>query len=209
MVFKCDARTKYSLSSFVTDGASEVRLTNDERRQLLTMFDVKSQRQTGIMLLLCSAFAFVIGIVFIAFSNLENFAFGILLSNLLPGIVLLVLGIFMISSAPDMEKCVIKAYEFTITEMKHIYCDKALKYEDDYIMEYISEVTAEEAVSKYGITKPIVGDSIFYLHLKLNENWVEPKNKESFGPIRYGIKIGDKVRCAVLEYGEYCYVSLY
>ena len=45
--------------------------------------------------------------------------------------------------------------------------------------------------------------------LSFGGNNVALLNAESFNAIRLGISVGDKVRCAVLESGKYCYISIF
>ncbi len=206
--FKCDGRTSYMISSFVPKDASEIRLTNDERKHLLTIFNFRQQVYTGYFLLIGAFFAFIAGFVFWGISNITENVFGALLCFLTPAIVLLVVGIYLITTAPNIEKVVIKAYELTVTDMHHKYY--VYTSEDDpkyYETEALKEITHDDA-AKYGPHRT-EGDKRYYLFLQLNGKWVEIVNSESYTPIRYGIKIGDKVRCAVLECGEYCYISLY
>ena len=207
--FKSDAKTKHPLRRIVTEETMEIRLTNEERNHLLTIFNFKGQSKLGVMLLALAFFAFVMGIITcgITAKETEN-TFGVIAGSFMPSIVLLLVGIYVLYTAPNLEKSILKAYEFTVTDIMHRYYVKTS--EDDpqyYEEEKFTEITKTDA-AKYDPVRKDVGKR-YYLFLQLDGKWVMLKNNESYSPIRFGIKIGDKVRCAVLECGEYCYISLY
>ena len=206
-IFLCDGKTKYSTSSFLSKGAVEARLTNDERKQLLTIFKIKNQRNLSIPMLLIGIILIVIGLVSFCVSRELISRLSAFTAFIIPGGILVALGIYNNVTSPDINKIILKAYEFTITDMKKMYfLDPDPEATVYYETEPLAEVTHKDA-DKYSTTDKEKAE--YFLCLKLGEKWVQPRNAESFSPVRFGIKIGDKVRCAVLEYGPYCYITLY
>ncbi len=205
--FISDGETRYKLSDFITKNANEVKLTNDERKQLLTIFNPKKRVHSGILLLAIAFFTLIMGITFCAIMRVIESLLGTVVC-LLPSIILFIAGIYMISTAPNIEKSVIKAYEFTVENMKHMYLVRVTRHSKYYQTEDLTYITLQTAV-RYGLGGKVGAVNKYFLYLQLDGKWVEIANAESYSPIRFGIKIGDKVRCAVLEYGKYCYISLY
>lgn len=205
--FRCDGRTRYKLSSFITENAVEIKLTNDERKQLLAVYNPQKQVQTGIMLLVMAIFAFVMGIIFCAVAKVIQSLIGTVIC-LLPCIILLIAGIYQLSTAPNIEKSIIRAYEFTVTDIKHRYYLRSSSYSNHSQIETVMRITQKDA-EKYNSSHRDFGNKKYILYLQLDGKWVQVDSAEGFASIRFGIKTGDKVRCAVLEYGKYCYISLY
>ena len=205
---KSDARTKHPLNSIVSENTKEVRLTNEERKHLLTLFDIRTQAKLGVMLYALAFFAFFMGIVFLAMSGGVENIFARIFVCFLPFMGLLAVAIYVSYTAPKIEKCVLKAYELTVTDIMHRYYVQTP--EDDpqcYEEEKFTEITRADA-AKYDPFRKEAGRR-YYLFLQLDGKWVMLKNNESYSPVRFGIKIGDKVRCAVLECGDICYFTLY
>ena len=205
--FISDGKKRYKLSSFMSKKLNEVKLTNDERRYLLTIFSPKERIRNGVMLLAAAFCTFFMGIVFCAVAKVIESAWGTIVC-LLPSIILLTTGIYMISAAPNIEKSVIKAYEFTVENMKHIYLVRSTKYDTYYRIEDITSISVKEA-DRYGLGGTVRGERRYCLYLNFDGKWLELLNTESYAPVRQGIRVGDKIRCAVLECGKYCYISLY
>ena len=206
--FKCNGKTKYPLNSFITKDTKEARLTNEERRQLLTIFNFRNQASTGGILIGIAFIAFIAGIAMFGIMDIKENIIGNIACFILPAIVLLIAGIYILRTAPKAENCIIKAYEMTVTDMKHKYYVYTSEDEPNYEAETLKEITQADA-AKYGPFRTDDSAKKYFLFLELDGKWVELQNRESFTPIRFGIKVGDKVRCAVLECGEYCYISLF
>ena len=45
--------------------------------------------------------------------------------------------------------------------------------------------------------------------LVCGNNQIKLANSESYGAIRYGLNVGDIIKCAVLESGRYCFITVY
>lgn len=205
--FRCDGRTRYKRSSFITENAVEIKLTNDERKQLLAVYNPKKQVQTGIMLLIIAFFTFILSIIFCVAAEVIQSLIGTLIC-LIPTIILLIAGIYPISTAPNMEKSIIRAYEFTVTDIMHRYYLRSSSYSNHSQIETVMRITQKDA-EKYNSAHRDFGNRKYILYLQLDGKWVQVDNDEGFAAIRFGITTGDKVRCAVLECGKYCYISLY
>lgn len=167
--FKGDGKTRYKLSDFITENTTEIKLTNDERKHLLAIFDPKKQVHTDVLLLAAAFFTFIMGIIFCAVMKVIESLIGTIIC-VLPSIILLIAGIYMISTAPNIEKSIIKAYAFNVTDIMHKY----LAYRSSnggahYHIKYITKITHEDA-AKYGSFR-VTGAEPHYLYLQLGEKW--------------------------------------
>lgn len=206
IIFIGDGKTKYKLSDFNTKNAVEIKLSNDDRKSLLAIFNPKNRRNLGFTLLGIALFIFFVAIIFCVATDIKS-VLGALVCQL-PSIILLAAGIYILSTTPNIKKSTIKAYEFTITDMMYRfkiggnmsglsrYYTKIIMIKPNEVLLYKPKYAAETREHRV-------------LYLRLDENWVMLKKEESYNVIRFGIKTGDKVRCAVLECGKYCYISLY
>lgn len=205
--FKADAQTRYKLSAFNTTNATEIKLTNDERKRILAMFSPEKRIRTGIAVLVVAFFTFCIGVAFCAAISTLKSVIGIIIC-LLPGAFLLGVGIYTIVTAPNIEKSAVRAYELPIEKLKQKYMVSASRYDVNYCVNDLTSITFQEA-AKYGLSDSYRSYKRYYLYFQLDGQWLENASPENYIPFRLGIKVGDKARFAVLECGNYCYIVMY
>lgn len=112
-------------------------------------------------------------------------------------------GIYGAAAAPNIQNCRLNAYEFTVdgifTSTPSYHRNPALPTICRLIS--ISAKDSERYFSDENLTTKVL--------LYFGGNTVKLMNRESFSALRNGIGVGDKIRCAVLEYGKYCCISIF
>lgn len=207
-----DGKTRIQLSSFNTKQGKQIRLTNDERKALLRQFDNRKKRKSSWITIASGVCIAAFGAIFSVFISMmsNTSSVGILaLCLAIPGIFVIIYGIHGVVTCPNIEKSVLNAYEFTVDA---IYCITSIHYGKD--MAYRGAVPVKRLISisarESAQFMPRSDDmSVPTLVLSFGGNNVGLLNPESFNAIRLGISVGDKVRCAVLENGKYCYISVF
>lgn len=204
-----DGKTRIKLADFNTKQGTPIRLTNDERKALLNQFNPKRKLKrawitvaTGIFI---AAFGAIFGVIITSFQRVQG---GGIVSLCLAalGIPIVIFGAYEISTCPNMEKCNLNAYEFPVEEIEALIFNS---YQSAYsgnrfVLQSLVSVSAAES-SQYAPSE----NHYPRLILTFAGNRVELCNPESYNAFRAGIAVGDKVRCAVLEMGKYCYISVF
>ena len=205
-----DGKTRIKLGNFNTKQGTQIRITNDERRALLNQFNPKRKLRrswitiaTGVGV---AAFGAIFGVIITSFQRVQgNGIVSLCLAAL--GIPLVIYGVYGISTCPNMEKCNLNAYEFTVEAIETIIINyHQSAYSDNrFVLHSLISVSAAES-SQY---MPSGENHYPRLILTFGGNRVELCNPESFNVFRSAIAVGDKVRCAVLETEKYCYISVF
>ncbi len=207
-----NGKTRIRRSCFNTKQGKQIRLTNDERKALLAQFDNREKRKSSWIAIasgVCIAAFGAISSIFIGMMS-NTSAVGILaLCLTIPGICVIIYGIHGVVTCPNMEKSVLNSYEFTLDA---IYCITSIHYGKD--MAFRGAVPVKRLISisarESAQLMPRSDDmSIPTLVLSFGGNNVALLNPEGFNAIRLGISVGDKISCAVLENGKYCYISVF
>ncbi|MGN0651307.1 MAG: hypothetical protein ACI4KM_12805 [Oscillospiraceae bacterium] len=201
----CDGATGIKLSKFNAKQGKPIKLTNDERRALITIFSPKKKkRQSWITVATGIGFAFfgavigvIIGIEFPSVMGILAACFAI------PGFVISAYGIYGIATSPNIEKGQINAYEFTVEGM-FTYIPRHGRNPSPPIITRVTSISAQDSVkfmTEYYNSPKVI--------LCFGGNTVKLMNQESFSVLHQGITVGDKIRCAVLEYGNHCCISIF
>lgn len=202
-VFKSDGCTSAKRTDFDFSNGKESRPTNEDRKQLLTLFSVRKAKNTGYAFIAGGFVCIIIVISVVLATALRGedalLAALIALPIMIPDIGFIVFGIYSAVNAPNKEKAVLRLFEFEVQRAHIIGRGRYAPGRTCYDMDELSEETALGSV-----LSPACG-----LILELGGNLVELCSEESVAAARGGVKKGDKVRLAMLDNGKKIFIAIY
>lgn len=197
-------------SSLNIEQGRQIRLTNDERRALLDQFKLSKRIKRGWSIIALgigtSAFAAIVGLFNVVWQRMQGAGIVTLCLALL-GVPIVIYGIRELAICPKIEKCNLNAYEFTVEAIETM----AINHRDTLLFGIRSDdKQSHTSLSADEASRFVPSESRLYrIILTFGGRRVELCNPESYNAFRWGISIGDKVRCAVLETGKYCFITVF
>ena len=203
-----DGKSRIKSDSFNTKNGNPIRLSNDERKALLKQFNPKKKLRNSWIVIATGFLTSFIGAVFSLFICIGNpgVSAGVMAPIFaIPGLCISCYGIYAVTTCPRIEKSFLNAYEFSVDKIYMVQIRKT-RYISKYIVNEVISVPADIAeicnIDGSILAKPGI-------ILVCGNNQIKLANSESYGAIRYGLNVGDIIKCAVLESGRYCFITVY
>ncbi len=202
-VFKSDGCTSAKRKYFVFTEGKESTPTNEERKQLLTLFSARKAKNTGYAFIVAGfvCIMIVMSTVIATAVRGENASLAALIALpiMIPAVCFIGYGVYSAVNAPNRENTVLRIFEFEVRRAHIIGRGRGATARTAYDLDEIPEATAVGCV-----VSPACG-----LILELGGNLIELCSEESVAAARGGVKAGDKVRLAVLDNGKKIFVAVY
>ena len=202
-IFKSDGFTSVKRTYFDFTTGKELRPTNEDRVQLLTLFSARKAKNKGYAFIVAGIVLtmIVISIVFATAANDEDtsFAAWIAIPFMIPAVCLIGYGIYSIVTVPNRENAVIRMFEF---EVQHLHIIERSRYTRSITVHNLDEIPEF-------LSMTCVSDPYLDVILDIGGNLVELCSEESVAAVRNGAKAGDKVRLAILDNGKKILVTVY
>lgn len=202
-----DGKSRIKCSKFNAKSGKPIKLTNDERRALLMQFNPRKRLKSSWFTIAAGVCGMAFGAFLALFMSMGQLTspgiFPLIMA--IPGLCVAIYGIYGVATAPNMEKCDLNAYEFTVNK---IYISQTIPSRNipRTIIYHVPSLSAADLINysptEENNTKPRI-------ILCFGGCQVMLRNAESYAAVRNGITEGDKIRCAVLISGKYCYLSIY
>ncbi|MGN1423685.1 MAG: hypothetical protein ACI4XA_09935 [Oscillospiraceae bacterium] len=211
--FTDDPLKRIKIVDFNTKPAKPADLTNNERRALLERFSCRKKRRDHTIMIIVGVFAAIaVGLIFAIMAGTNpgtrNYAPLMMILGALPGLCVAAYSIFRLSKMPNIEKSVIKTYEFTVSKIRltTIVYSRHHSSVMDKSVDDLEALTRNSIQSIKHIEATSRCDTVIEVGFAGN---LVRLTEHSSDFIANGIKVGDTIGCAVLEQGEYCRISLY
>ena len=200
-----DGTKRIRTSEFNTKQGKPIRLTNDERRSLLALFNPGKRIKSAWITIAAGICGAVFGAIFSMFIAMNTGQVSGILAVCLaiPGLLVAVYGAYGVVTAPNIQKSQLSAYELRADAI-FIATPNHKRSAPGVTLHRIVSISARDA----GLFDPS-RESGTHIRLAAGGIVIELRGTESYSAIRHGLAEGDSIRCAVLECGKYCWISIF